>query len=94
MSTTDVTDCDCVLPGRDPASGKFVGFFRPRTQPKRRFIGLSESDNFEHWTYPRMILTPDANDDLIPLMNAYGAYLFDKDGKIDFQRKEIIEVLN
>jgi multiple sugar transport system substrate-binding protein len=38
--------------------------------------------------------TPDANDDLIPLMNAYGAYMFDKDGNIDFQKKEIIEVLN
>ncbi len=37
--------------------------------------------------------TPDANDNLFPLMCSYGAYLFDKNGKIDFKRKEIIEVL-
>jgi multiple sugar transport system substrate-binding protein len=37
--------------------------------------------------------TPDANDDLYPLMMAYGAYLFDKDGKINFRRKEITDCL-
>ena len=38
--------------------------------------------------------TPDANDNLYPLMWAFGAQIFDKDGKIDFKRKEITEVLN
>lgn len=37
--------------------------------------------------------TPDSNDDLYPLMMSYGAWLFDKDGKISFKRKEISEVL-
>ncbi|HZX94517.1 MAG TPA: extracellular solute-binding protein [Myxococcales bacterium] len=37
--------------------------------------------------------TPDANDDLYPLMAAYGAYFFDKEGKINFRRKEISECL-
>ncbi len=37
--------------------------------------------------------TPDSNDDLYPLMMCYGAYLFDKDGKINFRRKEISDVL-
>jgi multiple sugar transport system substrate-binding protein len=37
--------------------------------------------------------TPDSNDDLYPLMMAYGAYLFDKDGKINFRRKEITDCL-
>ncbi len=37
--------------------------------------------------------TPDSNDNLYPLMMAYGAYLFDKEGKISLKRKEITEVL-
>jgi len=37
--------------------------------------------------------TPDSNDNLFPLMVAYGAYMFDKDGKISFKRKEITESL-
>jgi multiple sugar transport system substrate-binding protein len=37
--------------------------------------------------------TPDSNDDLYPLMMSYGAYLFDKDGKINFRRKEISDAL-
>jgi len=37
--------------------------------------------------------TPDANDDLYPLMMAYGAHFFDKDGKINFRKKEITDVL-
>ena len=64
LTTKEVTDCDCILPRRDPATGKWVGFFRPRTQPKkRRFVGYSQSDDFEHWTLPRMLLTPDHSDD-------------------------------
>jgi len=63
MHTRDLTDCDCVLNERDPTSGKWVAFLRPRTSPKRRFIGYATSDDFEHWTLPRMLLTPDAEDD-------------------------------
>ncbi len=37
--------------------------------------------------------TPDANDDLLPLMLSFKAYLYDKDGKVNFHKKEIIEVL-
>jgi multiple sugar transport system substrate-binding protein len=37
--------------------------------------------------------TPDSNDDLIPLMWAFKAYMFDKDGKISFRKKEIVDVL-
>jgi hypothetical protein len=63
MSTSDLTDADCVLPRREPNTGKYVAFLRPRTHPKRRFIAYSESDDFDHWTYPRMLITPDAGDD-------------------------------
>lgn len=62
MRTADVTDSNSMFPQRDPVTGKWVGFFRPRTQPKRRFIGMSTSDDFERWTYPRMVLTPDCHD--------------------------------
>ena len=62
MDTADVTDADCILPRREPTTGKWVAFFRPRTHPKRRYIGYAESDDFDHWTYPRMLLTPDAGD--------------------------------
>ena len=62
MTTSDLTDSDCILAGREPTTGKWTGFFRPRTVPKRRFIGYSTSDDFEHWAYPRMLLTPDAAD--------------------------------
>jgi multiple sugar transport system substrate-binding protein len=37
--------------------------------------------------------TPDANDDLYPFMASYGAYMFDKEGKISFRRKEIADAL-
>jgi multiple sugar transport system substrate-binding protein len=37
--------------------------------------------------------TPDSNDNLFPTMLSYKAYLFDKDGKVNFRRKEIVEVL-
>ncbi len=62
LSTRDLTDADCLLPRRDPVSGNWILFARPRTTPKRRFIGYSESCDFEHWTYPRMLLTPDSGD--------------------------------
>ena len=70
MGTNDLTDSDCVLPQRDPLTHRWVGFFRPRTQPKRRFIGYSESADFDHWTHPRMLLTPDNEDD--PWTEFYG----------------------
>jgi len=63
MSTVDLTDSDCVLAQPDPTTGKWTAFFRPRTHPKRRFIGYSQSDDFIRWTYPRMLLTPDGTDD-------------------------------
>jgi hypothetical protein len=62
MTSADLTDSNCILPRRDPLSGNWIGFFRPRTAPKRRFIGYSESRDFDQWTYPRMLLTPDARD--------------------------------
>jgi len=62
MDTEDLTDCDCILPCREPTTGKWVAFFRPRTSPKRRYIGYAESDDFDHWTCPRMLLTPDIGD--------------------------------
>jgi multiple sugar transport system substrate-binding protein len=37
--------------------------------------------------------TPDSNDNLVPLMDSYKAYMFDKDGNIAFAKKEIVEVL-
>jgi len=63
MCTTELTDSDCILSHREPTTGKWVAFFRPRTHPKRRFIGYASSDDFDHWAYPRILLTPDARDD-------------------------------
>ena len=37
--------------------------------------------------------TPDSNDDLLPIMWAFGANMFDKEGKISFRKKEIVDVL-
>ncbi len=63
MHTDDVTDADCLLGQRDPITGTWTAFLRPRTYPKRRFVGYAESRDFDHWTYPRMLITPDAGDD-------------------------------
>ncbi len=63
MTAADMTDCDCILDQRDPTTGLWTAFMRPRTHPKRRFIGISTSGDFDHWTYPRMLLTPDDGDD-------------------------------
>ena len=38
--------------------------------------------------------TPDSNDNLYPIMASFGAYMFDKEGKISFRRKEITDALN
>ena len=37
--------------------------------------------------------TPDSNDNLLPFMWAYKAYMFDKDGNISFHKKEIVDAL-
>jgi multiple sugar transport system substrate-binding protein len=37
--------------------------------------------------------TPDSNDDLLPWMWAFDALTFDKEGKVSFKRKEIVEWL-
>jgi multiple sugar transport system substrate-binding protein len=37
--------------------------------------------------------TPDSNDNLLPFMWAYKAYMFDKDGNIAFRKKEIVDTL-
>src|SRR3979409_465915 len=37
--------------------------------------------------------TPDANDDLLPIMWSFGAHMFDKEGKIASKKKEIVDVL-
>jgi multiple sugar transport system substrate-binding protein len=37
--------------------------------------------------------TPDSNDNLLPFMWAYKAYMFDKDGNIAFHKKEIVDAL-
>jgi hypothetical protein len=63
VSTHDATDADCMLPERDPDTGLWTLFIRPRTHPKRRFVAISTSNDFEDWTSPRMVLTPDSGDD-------------------------------
>lgn len=37
--------------------------------------------------------TPDSNDNLVPLMDSFKAYMFDKNGNIAFAKKEIVDVL-
>lgn len=63
MDTQDVTDADSLFPEREPSTGKWTLFLRPRVLLKRRFIGYAESRDFERWTYPRMLITPDSGDD-------------------------------
>lgn len=59
---TDLSDVACVLPERDPITGKWTMFGRPRTYPKWRFVGYSESTDFVRWTRPEALLGPDAGD--------------------------------
>lgn len=59
---TDQSDGAYILPGRDPVTGKWTMFCRPRTYPKRRFLGYSESMDFIHWTNPEILLGPEADD--------------------------------
>ena len=37
--------------------------------------------------------TPDSNDNLLPLLDSFKAYLYDKDGNVSFRKKEIVEAL-
>jgi multiple sugar transport system substrate-binding protein len=37
--------------------------------------------------------TPDSNDNLVPMMDSFKAYMFDKLGNVAFSKKEIVEVL-
>ncbi|MDQ6891262.1 MAG: extracellular solute-binding protein [Acidobacteriota bacterium] len=37
--------------------------------------------------------TPDSNDNLLPLMDSFRAYLYDKDGKVNFRKREIVDAL-
>ena len=37
--------------------------------------------------------TPDANDNLLPLLDSFKAYLYDKDGNVSFRKKEIVDAL-
>jgi multiple sugar transport system substrate-binding protein len=37
--------------------------------------------------------TPDSNDNLVPMMDSFKAYMFDKDGNIAFTKREIVDVL-
>ena len=55
--------------GWDDRYNKYIGYFRPRGPevPRAgklttRTIGRSESDDFVHWTPPRMVLAPDEAD--------------------------------
>ena len=62
MSTKELTDCSCLFPGRDPLTGKWVAYLRPRVRPKRRFVGYSESGDFVHWSYPRPLFVTESQD--------------------------------
>jgi multiple sugar transport system substrate-binding protein len=37
--------------------------------------------------------TPDSNDNLVPMMDSFRAYMFDRDGNIAFTKREIVDVL-
>ena len=63
MGFEEITDANCLQPYRDRGSGSWVAFLRPRTQPKRRFVGRGTSGDFLRWTHPEMLLTPDSGDD-------------------------------
>ena len=61
MGFEEITDANCLQPYR--GSGSWVAFLRPRTKPKRRFVGRGTSGDFLRWTHPEMLLTPDSGDD-------------------------------
>ncbi len=61
-STLDVTDCNILSRYRDPCDGSWRAYVRPRCGPKRRFIGLARSRDFESWSLPEMMLAPNDQD--------------------------------
>lgn len=63
MGFEEITDANCLQPYRDRDSGNWVAFLRPRTKPKRRFVGRGISEDFLRWTHPEMLITPDFGDD-------------------------------
>ena len=60
-STTRAAD-GASLVGRHPLTGKWMAIIRPRTLPKRRFIGVSFSDDFATWPDPQVALATDHHD--------------------------------
>src|SRR5207253_6051456 len=50
------------LHGFDERIGKWVLWQRPRILPKYRTIGVSYSQDFEQWTWPRYGVQPDEKD--------------------------------
>ena len=60
-STTRATD-GAGLIGRHPWTGEWLAVVRPRTLPKRRFIGIATSRDFTTWSEPNVVLTTDGDD--------------------------------
>ena len=60
-STTRATD-GAALIGRHPFTRDWLAVIRPRTLPKRRFIGISSSRDFANWSDPRVVLAADHDD--------------------------------
>ena len=49
----------------DPTKGKYVGYFRGKNHGRRalRTIAYAETDRFDTWPVPEVIVTPDLNDE-------------------------------
>ena len=60
-STTRATD-GAALIGRHPLTLEWMAVVRPRTLPKRRFLGISTSADFTAWSAPRVVLAADHDD--------------------------------
>lgn len=50
------------LHGYDERISRWVLWQRPRVMPKYRTIGVSFSEDFEHWTWPQYGIAPDKDD--------------------------------
>ena len=59
--TTQLTDGDSLV-GRHPLTNKWMAVMRPRTIPKKRFVGISFSEDFINWSQPFVSLNTDSSD--------------------------------
>ena len=71
----------CRVHGLPPGESSGIGTGAPEVDVVRRAVGLSRTRDFRHWTPPKLVLFPDAQDDLG--LSFYGADYFPYPGRSD-----------